>query len=384
MTPIIYLDNNATTRLDERVLESMMPYLTDIYSNSFSSHPFGNIARKAVDLARKQICELIGSSNKQIVYTSGATEAINLAIKGLAFDSPGEKKHIISVQTEHKAVLDTCKYLESIGYEITFLPVEKDGLLNINNLISAIRKDTLLVSIMWVNNETGVIQDIEVLAKVSKDAGAYFMTDATQVVGKLEVNVEKAGIDLLVFSGHKFYAPKGIGVLYFSKRMQSLITPLTHGGGHEFGLRSGTLNVPSIVGLGKAAEIAQIEMNQNAKQIKLLRDKLELELLNCKGSFINGHAEKRLYNVTNICFPNLETDVFIGRMKQIAVSNGSACTSSVIEPSHVLKAMGLNNDEANSSIRFSLGKFNTLDEIKQASFEINSYIAKWNKIPTNS
>jgi len=354
---MIYLDYNATTPLDPRVLEKMLPFFTEVYGNAASQHSAGMKAKKAIDHARGQIAELIGSIPQEIIFTSGATESINLAIKGLAARSQ-ERKHIVTVSTEHKAVLDVCAYLETIGFEVTYLPVQTDGLLDIETVKDAIRLDTLLVSVMYVNNETGVIQPIQEISALAHDHGAFFMTDATQAVGKMPVDVETLGIDLMAFSAHKFYGPKGVGGLYVrSKRpFRVKIQPLQHGGGHEGSFRSGTLNVPGIVGMGEACAIVQEEMVQDAKRIGQIRDQLENELLQIPGSWVNGSQTHRLYNVTNVGFEGVDTQMLIPMMQNIAVSNGSACTSAVLEPSHVLMAMGLREEQAWGSLRFSLGR----------------------------
>ena len=368
---IIYIDNNATTQIDQRVLDFMLPYLTTNFANANSTHQFGVGAYNAVKEARKQVAEILGAETNEIVFTSGATEAINLAIKGVAENYTHKGKHIITVSTEHSAVLDTCKYLETKGFEVTYLPVQKDGLIDLDFFKSQLRTDTILVSVMMANNETGVIQPIKEIAELTHEVEAIFMTDATQAVGKIEVNVNELGIDLLCFSGHKIYAPKGVGVLYVRQRGNRVKIPaLVHGGGHERGLRSGTLNVPGIVALGKSCDLAIDEMQANQKQIKELRDYLESQLLTIKNTFINGSIEKRLYNVTNICFVGADSEAIIMGLSNpendlplIAVSNGSACTSTSIDPSHVLVAMGLDENQAFNSIRFSLGKYNTKDEI---------------------
>jgi cysteine desulfurase len=380
--PVIYLDNNATTKIDPRVLEAMMPFLTDNFANASSTHQFGVGADKAVKEARKQVAELIGAETNEIVFTSGATEAINLAIKGVADNYSEKGKHIITVATEHSAVLDTCKYLETKGYEVTYLPVQSDGLLDLENLKAALREDTILVSVMYVNNETGVIQPIKEISALAHSVGAFFMTDATQAVGKIDLNVDDLNIDLLCFSGHKIYAPKGVGALYVRQRQNRVKIPaLQHGGGHERGLRSGTLNVPGIVALGKACEIAKQEMRENESQIKELRDNLETELLKILDTFINGNIENRLYNVTNICFKGADSEAIIMGLSSpennsplMAVSNGSACTSTSIEPSHVLTAMGLEENLAFNSIRFSVGKFNKKAELDIVINAVNNVV----------
>ncbi len=380
--PIIYLDNNATTPTDPRVLETMMPYLTSNFANANSTHLFGIDAYNAVKKARNQVAELIGAETNEIVFTSGATEAINLAIKGVAENYSRKGKHIVTVQTEHPAVLDTCKHLEKHGYEVTFLPVQNNGLLDLSKVKEALRHDTILLIVMYVNNETGVIQDIKSLSSLAHDVGAFFMTDATQAVGKLNIWVDASGIDLMCLSGHKMYAPKGVGALFLSQRINRVKLPaLIHGGGHERGLRSGTLNVPGIVALGTACEIAGNEINNNAEYIRNLRDLLESELLKLDGTMINGSIKNRLFNTTNIIFKGIDSDAMIlglsnpeGNHPLIAVSNGSACTSTSIEPSHVLVAMGLHDTDAFNSIRFSLGKNNTKIEIGTAIYAVKTVV----------
>lgn len=372
---VIYLDNNATTPLDPRVLDTMMPFFTDNFSNAASTHQFGQKANEAVNEARKQVAELIGAQTNEIIFTSGATEAINLAIKGVAESYVEKGNHIVTVSTEHSAVLDTCKYMETKGYEVTYLPVQRDGLLDLEVVKSSIRPDTILVSVMHVNNETGVIQDIKAISQLAHEQGTIFMSDATQSVGKIPVDVDDLGIDLMTFSGHKIYGPKGVGALYIRQKQNRVkISALLHGGGHERGLRSGTLNVPGIVGLGKACEIAAIEMTENEKNIHEMRDYLEKELLKISGSRLNGHKVRRLYNVSNLRFPGLDANIFVNRTKNLSVSNGSACTSALIEPSHVLLNMGLSETDAFSSLRFSFGKFNTNNETKYVASNFFSWI----------
>lgn len=368
---LIYLDNNATTSIDKRVLDVMMPFLTDMYANANSTHQFGAYAYEAVKSARGQVSELIGAESYEIVFTSGATEAINLAIKGVAENYKSKGKHIVTVQTEHSAVLDTCRYLETKGFEITYLPVNSDGLVDLNELKTALRDDTILVSVMLANNETGVIQPIKEIAELTHGVGALFMSDATQAVGKIAVHVDELGIDLLCLSGHKLYAPKGVGALYVRQRINRVKIPaLLHGGGHEKGLRSGTLNVHGIVALGEACAIAKRELSKNAESIGALRDYLETELLKMEGTSVNGNIAERIFNTSNMLFRGADSDAIIMGLSNpendlplIAVSNGSACTSASIEPSHVLTAMGLNEVSAFSSIRFSVGKFNTKKEM---------------------
>jgi cysteine desulfurase len=360
---IIYLDNNATTPIDPRVLEEMMPFLTTNFANAASTHRFGVSAHEAVKKARQQVADLIGADTHEIVFTSGATEAINLAIKGVAEAYSEKGKHIVTVTTEHSAVLDTCKYLETKGYEVTYLPVQRDGLLDLEVVKKALRPDTILVSVMHVNNETGVIQPIKEIAELVHANESLFMSDCTQSVGKIPVNVDELGIDLLCFSGHKIYAPKGVGALFIRQRKNRIKIPaILHGGGHERGMRSGTLNVPGIVGLGKACEIASAEMGENGKKIREMRDSLEEELLKITGTWINGNRDYRLYNVTNIGFEKVDSEALIMGLSNpendspiIIVSNGSACTAASINPSHVLLGIGLNEEEAFNCIRFSFG-----------------------------
>lgn len=362
LNKISYLDYNSTTPIDPRVLDAMLPFLKDNFANSSSSHHFGQSINEKVKQVREQIAAFINAESNELIFTSGATEAINIAIKGVVESYSNKGKHIITVSTEHKAVLDTCKDLERKGFEVTYLTVQPNGLIDLAELQKVIRPDTVLVSVMYINNETGVIQPIKEIAKLAHEKGALFMTDATQAVGKIEIDVNDIGIDLLCFSGHKMYAPKGIGALYV--RNKTKLSPQIHGGGHEQGLRSGTLNVPGIIALAKACEIASQEMTLNQRSISELKDKLETEFLKLPNTSLNGDSENRIYNTTNICFKGQDANVMIGRMKNIAVSNGSACSSAVVEPSHVLKAMGLSDDDAFASLRFSLGKYNSNEDIE--------------------
>lgn len=372
MKNLIYLDNNATTQMDERVLESMIPYFTSSYGNPASTHHFGKGINKIVDESRRKIADFIGCRPKELIFTSGATESINLALKGLALHYQDKKNKIITFSTEHKAVLDTCKYLEQIGFEIVILEVDRNGLIDLNDLRDEVDKYTLCVCVMLANNETGVIQPIEEISKIVHQQGALLVCDATQAVGKIPVHVHQIWVDLLAFTGHKFYGPNGIGALYIRQGLQ--LDTSIHGGGHERGFRSGTLNVPSIVGLATACEIAVGEMKDYHEYISELRDYLEKNLLKVKGAFVNGNVDNRMYNVTNISFPNIDANVLIQQVKQIAISNGSACTSAVFEPSHVLKAMGLTNEEAFGAIRFSIGKYNKFEDIDQALETLSQYL----------
>lgn len=364
---IIYLDNNATTKLDPTILEVMLPYLTDLYGNPSSNHIAGKISKDAVIDARIHLSNLIGCEMNEIYFTSGATEAINIALQGIVDLSKKTKPHIITVVTEHPAVIETCKYLELLGVEITYLPVNSDGLIDIPTFKNSFKQNTILASVMSVNNETGVIQPIYELADITHFNNAIFMTDATQAIGRIPINVKEGNIDILCISGHKFYGPKGIGALYIRSKGKHKVplNPLFHGGGQENGLRSGTLNVASIVGLGKAAEIALLQFKAESIKIKKLRDKLEKGLLKLPNTFVNGNINQRAHNVSSICFENTDADAIMIGMKNILVSNGSACSSNSIEPSHVLKSMGKSDMQSFSTIRFSVGRFNTEDEINK-------------------
>ncbi|KQO20690.1 cysteine desulfurase IscS [Flavobacterium sp. Leaf82] len=371
----IYLDNNATTRLDQRVLDFMLPYFIESYANASSNHLAGLTIQEAVENAKWQTANLIGANEEEIIFTSGATESINLAIKGLANSA---KKHIVTVATEHKAVLETCQFMETIGFDVTYLPVLTDGLLDLTLLTDAITDKTLLVIIMIANNETGVFQDIEAISKIVHTKNALFMCDATQAVGKISVDVKKLSIDLMPLSAHKFYGPKGIGALYISAKAKLKLIPQLHGGGQQQKLRSGTLNVPAIIGLGKACEIAEAEMKTDQTRITKLRDELEEGLLQIEGSFINGDKDHRMYNTSNICFPGVNSERLILALQNISVSNGASCSAVTSEPSHVLKALGLSDENALSSIRFSLGKFTTSAEIKEAVERVKILVQQLN------
>jgi len=377
MENIIYLDHNATTPLDPRVLEAMMPYLTNQYANAASNHRPGVEASRAVKSAREKIATLIGSDPGEVIFTSGATESINTAIKGVLEFYKEKGSHIVTVSTEHPAVLDTCKYLESKGMEVTYLPVDQYGMVDLVEAEKAIRTDTTLVSLMLVNNETGVIQPIKEIAELAHQKDAFFMTDATQAVGKMPVNVKEMNIDIMAFSAHKFYGPKGVGGLYLrSKRpFKVKLDALIHGGGHERGARSGTLNVPGIVGLGAAAEIALQEMKSDQEIIKELRDQLERTFLEMPDTMLNGHPNNRLYNVSNICFKGADADAIIAGLENIAISNGSACSSTKVEPSHVLTSMRLSEQDTYSSLRFSLGRFTTHSDIENCIKEISEIVS---------
>ncbi len=361
----VYLDNNATTKVDPRVLDAMIPFFTEDFGNAASrNHPFGWKAEEAVDYAREQIATLIGANEKEIIFTSGATESNNLALKGV-FEMYAEKgKHIITAVTEHKAILDTCKHLEKQGAEITYLHPGEDGLLTVAQVEEVMRPDTILVTIMFGNNEIGVLQPIREIAAVCKKHGVLFHSDATQAVGKIPVDVLADNIDLMSFTAHKMYGPKGIGALYVRRKNPRVkVTAQMDGGGHERGMRSGTLNVPGIVGFGKAAELARIEMQSDTARIIKMRDRLENELLKLEESYLNGDKEHRLPHTTNISFKYVEGEGLMMAIKDIAVSSGSACTSASLEPSYVLKSLGLDDELAHSSLRFGLSRYTTDEEI---------------------
>ncbi len=362
----VYFDNHATTPVDPRVLEAMLPYFTGKFGNAASrNHEFGWRAEEAVENARAQIARLINAHPKEIVFTSGATESDNLAIKGVAETHRPRGNHIITQVTEHKAVLDSCKRLESSGYEITYLPVDGDGLIDPDDLAKAITPKTILISIMYANNEIGVIQPIGQIGKVAKKHNVLFHVDAVQAIGKIPVDVQKDGIDLLSISAHKLYGPKGIGALYVRRKNPRVqIAPMIDGGGHERGMRSGTLNVPGIVGFGKACELCQKEMAAEAARLGHMRDKLKNALESgLDNTAINGSLTHRLPNNLNISFAHVEGESLLMGINDVAVSSGSACTSAAIEPSYVLRSLGVSDDLAHSSIRFGLGRFNTEEEV---------------------
>ena len=364
--PKIYLDNNSTTPVDPRVVDTMVPYFYEKHGNAASrSHPFGWEAEEAVDYAREQIAKLIGADPKEIIFRSGATESDNLGLKG-AFEMYSRKgNHIITLETEHKAVLDACKKIEKMGGEVTYMKVQRDGLVDLAELEAAIKPNTIMISIMFANNETGVIQPMKKISSICEKHGVLLMSDATQAVGKIPVNVKELGIHIAAFTAHKMYGPKGVGALYVCRKKPRVkVTAQLDGGGHERGMRSGTLNVPGIVGFGKAAELARLEMEEEAKRLRKLRDKLEAGLMQMEETYINGNTEHRMPHVTNISFKHVEGEGLMMTFNQnIAVSSGSACTSASLEPSYVLKALGLGDDLAHSSIRFSLGRFTKEEEV---------------------
>jgi len=364
-TPI-YLDHSATTPCDPRVVEAMIPYFTQNFGNAASrNHPLGWQAEEAVDYAREQVAKLIGAEPKESIFTSGATEADNLAIKGV-FEMYAQKgNHIITCNIEHKAVLDTCKHLEKEGAEITYLQVNPDGLVTPEQVEAAIKPNTILIAIMYGNNEIGTVMPIREIGAIARKHGALLFTDATQAVGKIPVDVKADNIDLLAMTAHKMYGPKGVGALYVRRKNPRVkVTAQMDGGGHERGMRSGTLNVPGIVGFGKACELCMNEMHQDAERLSKLRDKLENALLNLEEAYVNGSKEHRLPHVSNISFKYVEGEgLMMGFNKEIALSSGSACTSASLEPSYVLKALGLGDDLAHSSLRFGLGRYTTEEQI---------------------
>jgi cysteine desulfurase len=375
----IYMDYHATTPMDPRVFETMRPYFTEIFGNAASrNHSFGWQAEEAVEKARKQIADLIGATAKEIIFTRGATESNNLAIKGVAEMYAEKGNHIITAATEHKAILDTCKHLEKEGLRVTYLPVQTNGLVDLDALRNAITDKTILVTLMYANNEIGVIQPVAEIGKIVKERGALFHTDAVQAVGKVPVNVIKDNIDLLSLTGHKIYGPKGCGALYVRRKGPRVqVTAQMDGGGHERGMRSGTLNVPGIVGLGEACALCQKEMPEESRRMAFLRDrlrhKLESEL---DEVYINGTMDSRLPNNLNISFAYVEGESLLMGINDIAVSSGSACTSATLEPSYVLKALGAGDDLAHSSIRFGLGRFNTEAEVDYVAAKVIDVVNK--------
>lgn len=375
----IYLDNNATTPMDPRVFEAMTPYFMEHFGNAASrNHPFGWAAEEAVDYAREQVAKLIGADPKEIIFTSGATEADNLALKGVYEMYAAKGNHIITATTEHKAVLDTCKHIEKMGGEVTYLAVDNQGMIDLKELEAAIKPNTILISIMYANNEIGTVMPIREISQIAKKHGVLVFTDGTQAVGKIPVDVNKDGIDLMAFSAHKMYGPKGVGALYVRRKNPRVkVTAQMDGGGHERGMRSGTLNVPGIVGFGKACEIAMLDMEADTKRISKLRDKLETALLLLEEAYVNGSVEHRLPHVSNISFKHVEGEgLMMGFNKNIALSSGSACTSASLEPSYVLKALGLGDDLAHSSLRFGLGRFTTEEQIDYTIKAVSDTVIK--------
>jgi len=375
----IYFDNHATTQVDPRVLEAMMPYFTNKFGNAASrNHSFGWAGEEAVENARAQVANLIGATPKEIIFTSGATESDNLMIKGVAEMYREKGNHVITQAIEHKAVLDTCKRLEKEGFEVTYLPVQRDGRVDPEDVRKAITAKTILITIMYANNEIGVINPIAEIGKIAKERGIFFAVDGVQAVGKVPVDVQKDNIDLLAISAHKIYGPKGVGALYVRRRNPRVqLAAIIDGGGHERGMRSGTLNVPGIVGLGAACEVAQKDMPEEAKRLGALRDKLKAGLeAKLDEVFINGSMEHRLPNNLNMSFAYVEGESLLMGINDIAVSSGSACTSATLEPSYVLKALGVGEDLAHTSIRFGLGRFNTEEEVDYVTDKMVQVVSK--------
>jgi cysteine desulfurase len=365
--------------MDPRVLEAMTPYFLQHFGNAASrNHPFGWEAEEAVDYAREQVAKLIGADPKEIIFTSGATEGDNLGIKGVYEMYASKGNHIITATTEHKAVLDTCKHIEKLGGEVTYLQVKADGLIDLKELEAAIRPTTILIAIMYANNEIGTVMPIKEISTIARKHGVLVFTDGTQAVGKIPVDVNKDGIDLMAFTAHKMYGPKGVGALYVRRKNPRVkVTAQMDGGGHERGMRSGTLNVPGIVGFGKACEVCMLDMEADSNRIIKMRDHLEKELMKLEEAYINGSTEHRLPHVTNISFKHVEGEgLLMGFNKNIALSSGSACTSASLEPSYVLKALGLGDDLAHSSLRFGLSRFTTDEEIEYTIKAISETVLK--------
>lgn len=379
---MIYLDYNATTPCDPEVVQAMLPYFTQKFGNAASkTHPYGWIADEAVEQSRKHIALLLNASPQEIVFTSGSTEGCNLALKGV-FEMYGAKgKHIITCATEHKAVLDSCKHLERQGAAVTYIGVGKDGLIDIDEIKKAIRTDTILIAVMYANNETGVLQPIKAIGALAHQHNVLFFTDATQAAGKVKIDVAEDNIDILALSAHKFYGPKGVGALYVRRRDPRVrLIAQMDGGGHERGFRSGTLNVPAIAGMGKAAQICMVKMKEEEEKLRYLRDKLEVTLIREAGAGINGDKKNRMAHVSNISFSGIKAERLVSVLNsEIAFSVGSACTSASKEPSHVLVAMGLHDDDIKSSIRLSVGRFTTEEEIDLASETIIAAVLRERK-----
>ena len=373
----IYLDNSATTKIDPRVLDKMMPFLTEEFGNPASrSHSFGWTTDEAVENAREQVANAVGADSKEIIWTSGATESINLAIKGATNFYQDRGRHLITIKTEHKATLDTMRELERMGFEVTYLTPETNGLIDLSKLASAIRPDTILISVMYVNNEIGVIQDIEAIGSLCRDRNIIFHVDAAQAVGKVDFSLEELAVDLMSFSAHKSYGPKGVGALYVRRRPRIRLIPQIHGGGHERGFRSGTLPTHQLVGMGEAFAIAKASLATELPQIKKLQDKLLTGLKSIEEIYINGDMKHRVPHNLNVSFNYVEGESLIMAIKDIAVSSGSACTSASLEPSYVLRAIGRNDELAHSSIRFSLSRFTTEEEIDYTVRLLNDKVAK--------
>ncbi|NIP38005.1 MAG: cysteine desulfurase NifS [Candidatus Dadabacteria bacterium] len=364
MNKKVYLDYNATTPVDQRVLEAMLPYMKDMYGNPSSVHSFGGDSKSALDDAREKVAELIGARQRDICFTAGGSESNNFAIKGAAYELRDKGRHLITTQVEHASVLGTCKYLEKRGYEVTYLSVDSDGMIDIDELVDSIREDTIIVSVMYANNETGVIFPLDRISEITKKKAALLHTDAVQAVGKIEIDLAKLQVDLLSLSSHKLYGPKGAGALYIRKGVN--LYPLIHGGGQERGKRSGTENVPAIAGLGKATELIKDNINSENKRLLSLRDKLHTEIAKkIEGVSLNGHIENRLSNTLNLSFEDAEGESLVMNLdlEGVAVSTGSACSEGNVDPSHVLLAMGLTKEQAVSSLRFSFGRYSEESDI---------------------
>lgn len=375
----VYLDYQATTPMDPRVLDAMMPYFTTKFGNPHSrSHAYGWEAEAAVEKARQQVADLIGADEKEVIFTSGATESNNLALKGVAQFNKDKKNHIITVVTEHKCVLDSCRHLEQEGFDVTYLPVDTKGLVSLEALEAAITDKTVLISVMTANNEIGVVQPIKEIGAICRKHGVFFHTDAAQAFGKIPLDVEEMNIDLMSISGHKIYGPKGIGALYVRRRPRVRLKPLITGGGQERGMRSGTLPTPLVVGLGEAASIAKQEMQKDYAHVKRLSDKFYNAIVaNVPDVYLNGDKEKRLPGNLNISFAYIEGESMIMAIKDLAVSSGSACTSASLEPSYILRALGVDEELAHTSIRFGIGRFTTEEEI---NFAIETVVKNINKL----
>jgi cysteine desulfurase len=373
------MDHNATTPLDPRVLDAMLPYLREVYGNAASrTHALGHAAERAVELAREQLSELLGADPKEIIWTSGATEANNLAIKGAAFAQRSRGRHIVTQATEHPAVLDPCRWLATEGFDVTVLPVDAAGRVEVASVAAAIRPDTVLVSVMWANNETGTLQPVREIGEVCRARSVLCHCDATQAVGRVPVDVRSCAVDLLSLSAHKFYGPKGCGALYVRHRSpRTKLVPLFHGGGHERGLRSGTANVPGIVGLGAAADICRRELVADAARVAALRDRLEQRIINTvPGVTVNGARCSRLPNTTHLTFDGVEAEAMLVALGGVALSTGSACTSASMEPSHVLAAMGLGEASIFGSLRFGLGRGNTEVEVDAVAAQVADAVGR--------
>ncbi|MFZ9102278.1 MAG: IscS subfamily cysteine desulfurase [Burkholderiaceae bacterium] len=377
MNTPIYLDYSATTPVDPRVVDAMLPYLRQDFGNPASrSHAYGWKAEEAVEDARRQVAELVGCDPKELVWTSGATESINLAIKGAAHFYKDKGRHLITVKTEHKATLDTCRELEREGFEVTYLDVQENGLINLDDLRAAIRPDTILISVMLVNNEIGVIQDIATIGEICRDKGIVFHVDSAQATGKVQIDLSTLKVDLMSFSAHKTYGPKGIGALFVRRKPRVRLEPLIHGGGHERGMRSGTLPTHQIVGMGEAFRIAKEEMQTENERIRMLRDRLWNGLSQIEATYLNGDMTQRVPHNLNVSFNYVEGESLLMAIKDIAVSSGSACTSASLEPSYVLRALGRSDELAHSSIRFSVGRFTTEQDVDFAVALLKDKVAK--------